>query len=819
MQARQSKVLNSTQASLDQMIGTFLDSYPDAMLFFDAEGQLTHFNKKFQETLFPSNQPKVIHSRYYVLEQLEKKVRSPNVLKHRIETLGAGNRASTLDYLTLTDERIFECSSWVQILDDQYLGRYFVFHEVTQRIMFENVREQSQEALRCLVAAAFEGIAIHDQGVILFANESFTQMFGYSPEELVGRNVLDLAVPEYKETVAAHVRSGDEHPYESRAVRKDGCEFWALVQGKSMTFMGKHVRVTVVQDITQRKNFEIALKNSEERLRSILQNAPDVAIQTFDIDGRVHSWNPAAERMYGFTEREALGKTLDQLILSKDENQQFLAQFKHLVQTNEPPLPYIYETFSKNGEKRIVRSTLFAVHHTTGNLYVCMDVDISEAVIAQEKLKAALEREKSLHAVVNAQKEVAIFLNQMSKKLSTSLDLDQVCQILTEMSVPYLADWSLIATLDEDNALRLRSFSPKSFNSKQDLPKDLDNCIKQLNVIAPQLFNRSSKSEIKKMDGKYVFRCETALPSEAVIDNDRCIQVFQELRAERCLTFPLIAREKFMGSIVFMMNPGREHSNEKDKAAAEVASLASLALENIFLYAESQERVKEREAFISIASHELKTPLTSLKMHLELIDHYLSRGQIQGNLSNTLGKVLSTANGEIERFSKLIQVLLDASRAGAGKLVLFREPTNISNLVENTLSRFQKELEAVGCSLVKIIHHGIEGFWDKIRIEQIVANLISNAMKFGAGKPIEVKLWKDQSGQVLLSVKDHGIGISKENQNKIFQRFERAVSDRSYSGLGLGLYITYELVRAHQGTITVESTLGKGATFTVRLPA
>jgi signal transduction histidine kinase len=172
---------------------------------------------------------------------------------------------------------------------------------------------------------------------------------------------------------------------------------------------------------------------------------------------------------------------------------------------------------------------------------------------------------------------------------------------------------------------------------------------------------------------------------------------------------------------------------------------------------------------------------------------------------------------QVKRLLRLVDDMLDHSRIQMGKLQLTFESVDLSILVQEVVARFQLQAEAIGCPIWVEDGAPLIGHWDRFRIEQVVSNLISNAIKYGAGKPIEVSL--TQSGnEAILFVRDHGIGIAQEDQAKIFDQFERVSHTTHISGLGLGLYITKSIVEQHQGNISLESEIGQGSRFIVRLP-
>jgi signal transduction histidine kinase len=225
-----------------------------------------------------------------------------------------------------------------------------------------------------------------------------------------------------------------------------------------------------------------------------------------------------------------------------------------------------------------------------------------------------------------------------------------------------------------------------------------------------------------------------------------------------------------------------------------------------------------RDNFLSVASHELKTPLTSLRLQTDSLKRSIAKLGIENIAPERFEKALNVSSRQIDSLSRLIDELLDVSRIVNGKLSLHRQKVNLGKLAKEVFELFGEQLGEVR-QLSKIDAEDVEGDWDYYRIQQVVLNLLSNARKYGGGRPIELEVRRVASA-AQLRVMDHGLGIPLDLQDRIFDRFERgsAEGDTSISGLGLGLYITKEIVNAHGGSIRVESQPGQGSTFTVELP-
>jgi PAS domain S-box-containing protein len=231
-----------------------------------------------------------------------------------------------------------------------------------------------------------------------------------------------------------------------------------------------------------------------------------------------------------------------------------------------------------------------------------------------------------------------------------------------------------------------------------------------------------------------------------------------------------------------------------------------------------KEAVRSRDEFISIASHELKTPITSMRMQIQMMNRTLKKNGIQAIPLERLERTFDTSMRQLDRLTKLVEDMLDISKMGKGKLTFEMKEHSLSQIVHEVIDRFSEESKANGSELHAQIESGIVGQFDSFRIEQVISNLISNAIKYGAGKPVEIALHRKTLSTAELRIRDFGIGIPKEAQLRIFERFERAISVKNISGLGLGLYIAQNILSAHHGVIRVESALGNGSIFTVELP-
>jgi PAS domain S-box-containing protein len=243
------------------------------------------------------------------------------------------------------------------------------------------------------------------------------------------------------------------------------------------------------------------------------------------------------------------------------------------------------------------------------------------------------------------------------------------------------------------------------------------------------------------------------------------------------------------------------------------------AEQNALRLAQAEEAVRMRDEFLSIASHELKTPLTSLQLHLLTLSRLVEKSPgAPMNKLDVAGR-LDKAQKQIRRLTALIETLLDVSRIATGRLRLQIAPMDLAELVKEIFEDMRAAAERAGCSLSLHVAPGVitKGEWDETRLAQVFTNLLDNALKYGRGKPVEVEVTSDDGG-VRVCVVDHGIGIPHEDLVRVFGRFERAVSARHFGGLGLGLYVSREVVEAHGGRLRAESEPGVATRFTFELP-
>jgi signal transduction histidine kinase len=235
--------------------------------------------------------------------------------------------------------------------------------------------------------------------------------------------------------------------------------------------------------------------------------------------------------------------------------------------------------------------------------------------------------------------------------------------------------------------------------------------------------------------------------------------------------------------------------------------------------ADLEHAVRMRDDFMSIVSHEVRTPLNGLILETQLRKLHLAKGNASAFTMEKLHAMVERDERQIQSLIRLIEDMLDVSRIRTGKLSIRPQPFDLSELVRQLLENYAAQIAAAESSISLIADDPVIGVWDEFRIEQVISNLLTNALRYGARKPVTVKVFSDsENGRACVEVTDQGIGITPENQKRIFQQFERVSANHAVNGLGLGLFISEQIVLAHGGKIEVESEVGQGSTFRVCLP-
>jgi signal transduction histidine kinase len=456
----------------------------------------------------------------------------------------------------------------------------------------------------------------------------------------------------------------------------------------------------------------------------------------------------------------------------------------------------------------------------------------------------ALERARLEEAEQVARRQTEInqsrlaFLAEAGEILNSSLDYQTTLTNLARLIVPRQADWCSVDMLAEDGSLQrlaVAHIDPTKVAWAIELhrrnPPDMNATTGIPNLI------RTGQAE--------VYPVITDEMLVALSKNSEELEIARQVGFSSAMAVPLMARGRGLGAISFVWAESGHHYNQDDlRFAEDLAHRAALAVDNSRLYRESQDSLLVQQEldylknlFLSTATHELRTPLTAVKGYAQLLERALKKLQDDPALpdAQTFRKDLSRPVRsaemiiwQVERMSRLVGELLDFSRLHNDKFELeLADEVNLSDLVNRVVEQFSATGENHPLAIT-MPPQPILGYWDEARLEQVLINLISNAFKYSPEKsPVAVGLelrrgenLKGEAEEVVIRVQDSGIGIDEEQQPNIFARFYRVRSGNTahVDGLGLGLYISHEIVARHGGRMWLESQPGKGSTFYFALP-
>ncbi|WP_141330817.1 ATP-binding protein [Myxococcus sp. AB025B] len=417
------------------------------------------------------------------------------------------------------------------------------------------------------------------------------------------------------------------------------------------------------------------------------------------------------------------------------------------------------------------------------------------------------ERGERLHHALQMGKEAEerlFFLLEASRALAEHLDdVEWTLEHVARVAASSVASSCLVELVGPDGTLRCVA------SAHQEPSRDAS----VLQALGGEGALSLSRECFQSGEPRFVPDVDAAL-CERLSDSSEQRALLQALRPASLLVVPVRTRGRTLGVITLGTSPPQRPLAMSDVSMMEeLARRVAVALENASLYRDAQAAVRLRDEFLSVASHELKTPLTSLKLQHGLIDRALGPDSRE-----KVAPRLSTAMRQVQRLASLVDHLLDVSRVSLGRLALEPTEVDLGQAVRDAVDRMEEVFAVAGCTVRVEIPEPLQGRWDSLRLDQVLVNLLTNAAKYGAGRPVQVSASADGEARVRLSVRDEGIGISETDLPRLFGRFERAVSERHYGGLGLGLYISRQIVEAMGGSIEVESREGVGSVFTVLLP-
>ncbi|MCY1078119.1 PAS domain S-box protein [Archangium lansingense] len=654
--------------------------------------------------------------------------------------------------------------------------------DITERKRAESATE---ERFRLLVEGVedYAIFMLDPEGRVASWNPGAERIKGWKEEEVLGHSMalfylpgdVLAGVPEESLRIAA---SEGLYRTEAMLVRKDGTRFWAdvLISALRDERGGLRGFAKIARDISPRRQAEEALRATTRRLEAILETAVD-GIITIDEQGAIQSVNPATMRIFGYVPEELIGRDMRHLVPEPQQRRNLGTGVRKLV-----------------GIGREVQG-----RRKDGSVFP-LELSVSETLLPQGRFFTCIVRDITTRK--RAEEAQALFV-EVGTLLSQSLDVHTTLKSLASLVVSHLADYCMVDLLGEDGQLHRLELTARDAERQAHLHHSM--------MYPPHVGNGGVMLQL--LDNGVPLAEPDVTPEwlDSVARSAEHRALLEALGMRSVILVPLVARDRKLGIISFAWNRFRPTCTTTDlEVARGVADRAAMALDNARLYQEAQAAIQEREDLVAIVSHDLRTPLNAIALSATTL---LKREDVDERTTKAAHRIHSSA----DRASRMIRDLLDFNQARMRGIPVHREPLNLHEHVRRVVAEVRLAWPERRISF-QASGDGW-GEWDGDRLAQVVTNLVGNALQHSPrSTPVRVST-RSEGEDVLLEVHNEGHPISPEVLPGLFEPYQRGPEAGARQGsLGLGLFITRQIVLGHGGTIDVSSSEEDGTTFTVRLP-
>ena len=627
------------------------------------------------------------------------------------------------------------------------------------------------------------------RGRVTWSPEMY-RIYALTPEEYTPtfEGYLQIVHPRDRARVRATIErlfiDQKSFTHEERILRPDGSMRWLRTWAHALLDeRGQVARmIGVCQDVTEQKIADEQLRESERRYRLIVEDA-DEGIWVGDEVGKTLFTNARLAEMLGYSPDEMKGRSVFTFI---DRSHRSVAK-AHLSRRRQGERTHFDLNLRHKNGSRVWTSVAANSMYGADGRYAGVQAIVDD-VTSQRQSQVLLAAQRDMFDLLATTDSLTEALNILLRAIET----------LSEGVI------GSVLLLDEQGQRLLTGAAPN----------------------LPDAFNRAihgaSIGPSAGSCGTAAYRGELVVVED--IQSDPLWADYRDLARSNglraCWSSPIFSKDfKVLGTFGMYFREVRRPSASDVQLVIDAAGAAALAIQHVRVRESLAKAVEVREAFLSAASHELRTPLTPLKMQAQLLARMVAGGDPRALVrSHDLGTLVDGVSRQVSKLLTLSEDLLSVARIGAGELTLKRETCDLAAIAREVAERYSEDAGKAHCPLHVHADADVIGEWDREQLERVVTNLLTNAIKFGAGKPIDISV-TPQKGGACLQVKDAGLGIAEEDQGKLFKRFERVAPLMHFGGLGLGLYISREIVNAHGGTIQARSAPGQGACFVVTLPA